>query len=190
MGVRAVFLVGFMASGKSSVGKALARRLRWEFTDLDDRIASRENKSVPEIFRSGGEAVFRAAESAALENLLLSLNQNTVVALGGGAFIQEQNRRLLLQWTTVFLDAPAAELWRRCSADPGERPLRTTRDQFMELYEQRLPDYRRADLTVDTFQKTPMAVAAEIESRLPRPRPSNSIDPQALSNRSNTGEPR
>ena len=69
MGARAVFLVGFMASGKSTVGPELARRLGWDFVDLDSRIEARERISVPEIFRVGGESGFRRAENHALQHL-------------------------------------------------------------------------------------------------------------------------
>jgi len=85
MPIRAVFLVGFMASGKSTVGQELARRLDWDFVDLDARIESREQKSVPKLFRDRGETGFRLAETSALEDLLTaSLQRDTVVALGGG----------------------------------------------------------------------------------------------------------
>ena len=70
MGVRAVFLVGFMASGKSSVGQELARRLGWDFVDMDARIESRERQTIPEIFRERGEPGFRLAETSALRDLL------------------------------------------------------------------------------------------------------------------------
>ena len=73
--VRAVFLVGFMGAGKTSVGRALSRRLGWRFEDLDDRIQAREGRSVSEIFQQSGEAGFRQAERAALAELL-ELQQN------------------------------------------------------------------------------------------------------------------
>src|ERR1700674_2826538 len=88
MGVHAVFLVGFMASGKSSVGQELARRLDWDFVDLDARIESRERQTVPEIFRDRGEPGFRLAASSARRVVLPEpLKRNRVVALGGGAFV-------------------------------------------------------------------------------------------------------
>ncbi len=117
MGVRAVFLVGFMASGKSSVGRELARRLSWDFVDLDAHIESRERQTVPEIFRDRGEPGFRRAEAAALHNLTASLERDTVVALGGGTFAHPSNRELLRPWPSVFLDAPLDELWQRSRAD-------------------------------------------------------------------------
>ena len=87
MPVRAVFLVGFMAAGKTTVGQELARRLGWDFVDLDARIESCERQSIPEIFRERGESGFRLAETGALRDLLTgSLQPNCVVALGGGAF--------------------------------------------------------------------------------------------------------
>src|SRR5271163_2036342 len=139
MGVRAVFLVGFMASGKSTVGQELARRLGWDFVDLDKRIESRERQTVPEIFRERGESGFRLAETSALRDLLTaSLKSDSVVALGGGAFVQEKNRELLESWPSVFLEAPASELWQRSLTDGIERPLREDTDQFARLYAERL----------------------------------------------------
>ncbi len=91
-----MFLVGFMGSGKNTVGQELARRLAWDFVDLDARIEAREEQTIPEIFRLQGEAAFRTAETNALRDLLTkSLDRDSVVALGGGAFAQENNRELL-----------------------------------------------------------------------------------------------
>ena len=98
MGAQAVFLVGFMGSGKTSVGRELARRMGWEFVDLDVRIEQREGRSVPEIFQDRGEPGFRIAEAAALLELTQSLERASVVALGGGAFAQPGNRELLGSW--------------------------------------------------------------------------------------------
>ena len=193
MGVRAVFLVGFMASGKSSVGQELARRLQWSFVDLDDRIATLEHKRVPVIFAGVGEAGFRAAESAALRQLTETLERNTVVALGGGAFVPNENRELLRNWPTVFLHAPADELWRRCGDDPAERPLRKNPEQFTQLYQTRLPFYREATLTIDTMGKDPSGVSAEIEQALQLGQPANAAGANSFplqSTRSKTGEPR
>jgi shikimate kinase len=166
MGARAVFLVGFMASGKSTVGPELARRLGWDFVDLDSRIEARERKSVPEIFRDYGEPGFRRAESNALQHLTQSLERNRVVALGGGAFAQEKNRALLRDWPTVFLNAPVEELWQRSLADGVERPLRTGRDQFARLHAERLPFYRQATITVETSGRDVASICAEIEELL------------------------
>jgi shikimate kinase len=166
MGVRAVFLVGFMASGKSSVGQQLARRLGWDFVDLDARIECREGQSIPEIFRDRGEPGFRAAETGALRDLTGSLRRESVVALGGGAFVQEENRELLRPWPSVFLEAPIEELWRRSLEDGIERPLRKDPEQFARLYAERLPLYRQATLVVETSGKDEGSVCEGIENAL------------------------
>ena len=165
--MRAVFLVGFMASGKSCVGQELARRLDWDFVDLDARIESRERQTVPEIFRERGELGFRLAETSALRDLLTETPPHSrVVALGGGAFVQERNRELLRSWPTVFLDASVSELWQRSLTDGIERPLRTDPEQFARLYEERLPFYRQASIVVQTTGKPLAAICAEIEVAL------------------------
>jgi shikimate kinase len=171
LNVRAVFLVGFMACGKSSVGQELARRLDWDFVDLDLRIESREQQTIPEIFRDRGEAGFRLAETNALRDLTEALEsdtleRNTVVALGGGAFAEPQNRKLLQSWPSVFLDAPLDELWRRTLEDATIRPLRNDRTEFARLHERRLPFYRQATVTVVTSGKNPASLCEEIERTL------------------------
>ncbi len=108
-----------MGAGKTSVGRALAQRLNWAFEDLDERIERREGRTVAEIFRDSGESEFRRAEHAAVRSVLAELEGGAVrvVALGGGAFVQENNAALLKAAgvPTVFLDAPVEELWQRCS---------------------------------------------------------------------------
>ena len=169
----AVFLVGFMGAGKTSVGRALGRQLNWVFEDLDDRIAVREGRSVAEIFRNSGESEFRRAEHAALQQVLEELRGGVarIVALGGGAFAQEQNHQAIRACgiLTIFLDAPLPELWRRCALQTNldvKRPLQTSETQFRELHEKRLPFYRTASLRFDTSGKQVEAVAAEIAERL------------------------
>jgi len=167
MPVRAVFLVGFMGSGKNRVGQELARRLGWDFVDLDARIEARERQSISEIFRLRGESAFRSAETSVLRDLLANaLHRDSVIALGGGAFVQETNRALLRDWPTVFLEAPADELWRRCQQDGRERPLRKNAAQFASLYGERLPFYRQASLVVETTGKTIASICEEIQQRL------------------------
>jgi shikimate kinase len=152
--VRAVVLVGFMGAGKTSVGRALGRRLSWAFEDLDDRVQARERRTIAEIFREAGEAEFRRVEHQALREALAEVETgpSRILAVGGGAFVQAENASLLdrVETPTVFLDAPADELWRRCSADPVDRPLRRKEDEFRQLYEMRRPRYLHARLRVET----------------------------------------
>jgi shikimate kinase len=167
MRVRAVFLVGFMAAGKTTVGQELARRLNWDFVDLDAQIESRERQTIAEIFRDRGEHEFRLIETEALRDLTESLERNSVVALGGGTFVQPGNRELLRAWPSVFLDAPLDELWSRTREDATKRPLRqNNRAEFESLYRERRTSYIQATMTVVTSGKDPSSLCAEIERTL------------------------
>ena len=162
-----------MGAGKTSVGRALGRRLNWVFEDLDDRIAAREGRSVAEIFRDSGESEFRRAEHAALQQVLQELRGGVarIVALGGGAFAQERNHKAIQASgvRTIFLDASLEELWRRCELQTkvdARRPLQTREIQFRQLHEKRLPFYQTASLRFDTAGKQVETVAAEIADKL------------------------
>jgi shikimate kinase len=170
---KAVFLIGFMGAGKSSVGRALAARLNWAFEDLDDRIERRERRSVPQIFRESGEAAFRRAEHSALQDLLDGLDeQPRVVSLGGGAYVQTRNVALLTSAGVpiIFLDAAIEVLWERCCKQENEtgaeRPLLRDPDQFRQLYETRRLIYADAPLTIRTDDRTIDEIATEIERTL------------------------
>ena len=166
----AIFLVGFMGAGKTSVGRALARRLNWLFEDLDDRIERREGQAIAEIFRQAGEAEFRRAEHSALAHLLQELRGagGRIIALGGGAFVQRQNALLLeaAGVQTVFLDAPVEELWQRClqqcAASGTKRPLLRSPEQFRKLYNARRKIYSQALTRIQTANRTVDAIAAQI----------------------------
>jgi shikimate kinase len=167
MGVRAVFLVGFMAAGKTTVGRELARRLGWDFVDLDARIESREQQTIPEIFRDRRESGFRLAEAVALRDLTETLDRDTVIALGGGTFVQLKNRELLRSWPSVFLNVPPDELRRRSLGDMAKRPLlKDDPTEFAQQYGERLPYYQQATVTIVTSGKDPSALCAEIEHKL------------------------
>jgi shikimate kinase len=159
-----------MGAGKTTVGHALARRLRWNFLDLDDVIEQREHKSVAEIFASSGEPAFRRMESAALTALLQDrqAGSDLILALGGGAFVQKQNRDALNSAgaITVLLEAPVEELRRRCQAEHKVRPLAQQDARFNELFAARRADYALARFTVQTLNKSVEQVTAEIERLL------------------------
>ncbi len=170
----AVILVGFMGAGKSSVGRELGQRLNWLFEDLDDRIEAREGRTVDAIFRDSGEPAFRRAEHAALQQVLEELRggSSKIIALGGGAFVQEENAVLLQasRVPTVFLDAPVEELWQRCctqaNANGVERPLLRNREEFRRLYEGRRAAYGSATLQIQTGSRSVEAIAGEIAETL------------------------
>ena len=164
-----VFLTGFMGAGKTCVGRVLAQRLGWNFADLDDLIVAREGRSVAEIFSSLGQPAFRRLETEALRALLNGEPRaGQIVALGGGAYVQAENRALLREASApvVHLDAPVDELRRRCARTADSRPLFQDENQFRQLYEQRRSAYMKADLCVDTCGRNVSEVASEVASLL------------------------
>jgi len=167
---RAIFFIGFMGAGKTTVGAAVAKELGWGFIDLDDVITGAALRTVAEIFRDEGEAGFRERETEALRHVLdrkLCLRP-TVVALGGGAFVQPQNFHLIrnAKHPTVFLDAEIQELRNRCATQAGRRPLYQDENQFRQLYDARRSAYMEADLRVDTAGKAVDEIVKEVISRL------------------------
>jgi shikimate kinase len=167
--LRAVILVGFMGAGKSSVGRVLAGQLGWEFVDLDQRIERLEGKSVAEIFRSSGEEKFRRMELDTLQTLLSELHDGrSVIALGGGAFVQEPIAALIEASgiPTVFLDAEAEELLARCQEESkrqgSKRPLLESPENFRQLYETRRPGYLKASFRKETGSKAVKEIADEL----------------------------
>ena len=144
-----IYLTGFMGSGKTVIGRALAERLDCPFVDLDGEIELAAGASVREIFESWGEADFRRRERAALEGTLALAA--VVVATGGGTLTLPSNAELISgQGLTVWLNPPFAAIVRRIGAlGKLDRPLFRDERQALELYRQRLPAYQRADLRVD-----------------------------------------
>jgi shikimate kinase len=142
-----LYLVGFMGAGKSTVARALARRLDWKVEDIDERIERRERRDIPSIFRQEGESYFRAVERDELIALLPQ--RGAVVATGGGTVVDSGNRALMLRdGAVVWLDAPFATILDRVPVD-GRRPLAADRLEMERLYNQRLMAYRQAHLRVD-----------------------------------------
>jgi shikimate kinase len=167
---RRIVLIGFMGAGKTTVGRLLAKRLRRPFYDLDDVIEQREQQTIAAIFSQQGEAAFRRSETAALGHLLEESTSagDLILALGGGAFVQPENRALLEQAgaVTVLLEAPLEELQRRCQGEHKVRPLAQQQERFAELFAGRRADYARAQHRVQTQGKPVEQVAAEIENLL------------------------
>lgn len=158
-------LTGFMGAGKSTIGAMLARVLGWEFLDVDAVIEARARKSIAEIFEDEGEAVFRTIEAEAVGKHANGVN--LVMALGGGALETEATRRLLTtheHTCLVFLDAPLEVLVTRCQEQPGaaERPVLADRQGLLRRFNQRLPYYREAHLTIATAGLSPDDVVARI----------------------------
>ena len=142
-----VYLVGFMGAGKTSIGRALARRLDWRSIDIDDVIEQRERMPVSEIFSRHGEPYFRAAERDALADQLAV--RHAVVATGGGTFVDAANRSVINRdGVSVWLDAPIDRLIARIPAD-GRRPLAADRVALERLYQARCAAYEQAHMRLD-----------------------------------------
>lgn len=157
-----VVLVGFMGAGKSTVGPLLARRLGWEFVDMDARIEERLGMDVPTCFHTLGEDAFRAEERAVARELLD--RSSLVVAAGGGAFAGSETRALLRHNAiTVWLRADLEAVLQRVPAD-GRRPLAGNRDIMSTRLREREAAYREADVTVETSDVGPATVAERIVS--------------------------
>ena len=156
-----VAIVGYMGSGKTTLGRLLARSLDLEFVDLDREISKRAGKEIPEIFAEHGEKAFRDLEH---ESLRAALDRETprIVACGGGVVIRPENRALLQHVTTVFLRENTDVLFNRTRGP--SRPLRAAnREEFGSRYRERLPLYREvADFEVEVDGRSSSRVNEEV----------------------------
>ena len=163
-----VALVGFMGSGKSTVGRLLARRLGWQLIDLDREIEARDGRRIPDIFSSCGETYFRELESRLLDEALAGKTSGRpcVISCGGGVILDERNRKRLSETTTIFLEEDPGVLYRRTRG--ADRPLGAgSRREFERRYASRLPYYREvAGLVVDCARRSPARIAGEVASWL------------------------
>ena len=159
-----IYLVGFMGCGKSTVGRALAGKLGWNFSDLDEEIELRESHAIAHIFDTFGEAAFREMETAALRERVRSVQSGRphVIALGGGAFLSEQNTDLVLNHgVTVWLDCPFSTIERRV-AGQTHRPLARDPGQLRHLFESRSASYARAHYRIEVPDDNPDSAVALI----------------------------
>jgi shikimate kinase len=154
-----LYLVGFMGAGKTSVARALGRRMDWRVEDIDHRIEARERQRVAEIFAQRGEPYFRTVEREVLRELLGQ--RHAVVATGGGTFIDPDNRTAMLSDGAVaWLDVPLERVIERVPAD-GRRPLAADRLQMEQLYARRRAAYSQAHVRIDASRPV-----AEIVERI------------------------
>ncbi|MFP4661876.1 MAG: shikimate kinase, partial [Halanaerobiales bacterium] len=147
-----ISLIGFMGTGKSSVGEKLSDRLQYQYLDTDDEIVNRAGISIPEIFEKYGEKYFRQLEKDALERVVIC-NKDIVLSTGGGIVLSAYNRRILKEKTTaVLLSATAEEIYSRVK-DDSNRPLLDVVDPLQEiqsLLEKRNKYYNEFELKVET----------------------------------------
>ena len=144
-----IVIVGFMGCGKTEVARALARRLDLPMVDLDQMIAKQQGRTAAQLIREDGEAAFRSIETKTLHELL-EAGARGVIALGGGAWITEINRKLIDEYkcVSVWIDTSFDLCWERIAASTEDRPLGRTREQAEELYRVRRPVYQQAKIRV------------------------------------------
>jgi shikimate kinase len=156
-----IYLVGFMGAGKTTVARALGRRLGWPVEDIDERIEARERRSVASIFAASGEPYFRQQERQVLSDLLP--RRQIVVATGGGTFAEPDNRALMLaDGAVAWLDVPLARVFDRVPAD-GRRPLAADRSQMEQLFARRRLSYAEAHIRIDGTEPIPQVVERLLE---------------------------
>ena len=150
-----IFLVGPMGSGKSSLGKKLAKRLDKKFIDTDKEIEKNENKTINEIFENDGEGYFRKKEKDILNNIPNSLN--VVIATGGGIVTDEENRKKLKENKVIFLNASVDRQFKRISKSDKRPLLKNVNklNKLRELYDQRIDFYKDVsnfEINVDKYK--------------------------------------
>jgi shikimate kinase len=165
--VRHVLIIGFMGSGKSTVGRVVADRLGLPFVDLDREIEQRDGRPIPEIFARGGEVAFREVESAIVSEL--GSLEPSVIACGGGAVLSAPNRETLMRaGTVVYLRVSAEEALARIG-HTDDRPLLAGAgpDAAAALLRSREAFYdETADFVVETSSRTPEQVAGDVLAAL------------------------
>lgn len=163
-----IVIIGFMGTGKTTVGQMVASRLQRRFLDLDDVVVQVAGKPIADIFREEGEGGFRRREKAALEQALA--DTHTVIATGGGAACREDNLSLLLErGRVVALSATPEEVLRRTGRASGRPLLDGASDPLTaarHLLSQREAFYGRAHIQIDTVGKRPEQVAAQVLTAL------------------------
>jgi len=162
-----IVLTGFMGTGKTSVGREIARRLGIRLVELDEEIEKSEGISIKEIFSRYGEAYFRDRETDIVKKF--AMEDNVVISTGGGVVLRDENMTALRQKGVIIcLNAePRTILHRTGGSD--ERPLLNVDDpvkKITDLLEYRRPYYEKADITIDTDSLSPSEIAEEINRRV------------------------
>ncbi len=166
-----VYIIGFMGSGKTTMGLKLASLLGWTFTDLDKSVEESTGMSIPEIFSLHGETWFREVESGMLRSF--KCKTNSVVSTGGGTPCFGENMDFMLETgLTLYLKLTPGQLKKRLSVSKGERPLlkELSDEDLLKFIEEKLESrekwYSRAEITVDGFNVNVKRVYSIVRAEL------------------------
>ena len=173
-----IYLIGFSGSGKTTIGKLLAKKLHADFYDTDDVIVRETNKDIARLFSEKGEKYFRTLEQLVIQKITLSDTGNKVISLGGGAFQMHANRQFVSKHgISLYLSCSQLELYKRLK-DKTDRPLLQHKSKCDEpgsselkrkirtLMYQRINNYKKADMTVSTTSKSKTEIVNQIKKKL------------------------
>ena len=158
-----IVLTGFMGTGKTAVGKELSRLLDMKLIDLDTEIEKAEKMDINGIFERFGEQRFREIETGMIR--AVSRNEGVIISTGGGAVLKRENMDLLREKGIIFCLTASPETVLQRTSNTGDRPLLQVQnplERINELLDLRNPCYRKADVMIDTEDKTPLQIAEEI----------------------------
>ena len=162
-----IILIGFMGSGKSTIGRRLAKLLEYDFIDTDHLIEEDQGCSIDEIFKYGGEECFRDMETVLLNNI--KNVKNSVIATGGGMILRRNNQDLLQEMgKQVYLKVPKKILLQRLKFDQNRPLLKVKNPEFVlkKMYEERCLLYEQADCIIETGQISPKQTVLKIIQRI------------------------
>ena len=156
-----IYLVGFMGSGKSTVGKIVAEKLKMNFVDIDELIEKEKGMKITDIFKKKGEKYFRDLEKKKIKDL--AVKENLVISTGGGLGADKENMDLMKKTgLVVWLDVSLDEILERCKGDKNRPLLNQSYENLKKLYEKRKPIYKMAHIHIKTGNKNPEEIAEEI----------------------------
>jgi shikimate kinase len=158
-----IILTGFMGTGKSEVSRELSRILGWNAIDIDSEIEKSQKITITEIFKQSGEPKFRDIETETIKKF--SKGKNIIISTGGGAVLRQENMDVLRGNGIIICLSASPETILQRTSNTNDRPLLQVEDplkKIKELLEFRKPYYEKADIMIDTENKTPLQIAEEI----------------------------
>ena len=166
--LKTIVLIGMMGSGKTSVGKELAKKLNVDFIDIDQEIEKKYQMNIPEIFQTKGESVFRKIE----ENMSCKLinGEPYVVSIGGGGFLNKKIRdKIKINAISIWINTGLDKIYQRLNVSKNKRPLlnyKNLKKSIKEIYDKRKPIYKKADYTIQIKSDNKKMIVENIIKKL------------------------